>query len=127
MKEFLFEALQAVILAAVPVLTTVLIKYFMTKVGEVKSKIENEKAAAYLGEIALAVSNAVAATNQTYVDALKDRNMFTEDAQRTALKLALDAAKNSLSAAAMRYLEQTYADVQLYLTGMIEAQVRAQK
>jgi len=80
-----------------------------------------------LDEVAAAAANAVESTNQTYVDALKEQNVFDEDAQKEAFDMAMNAAKASLSASAKEFVENNIGDLTKYLTTLIEAQVRGQK
>lgn len=78
-------------------------------------------------EIADAISNAVSATSQTYVDALKQAGTFTKEAQAEAAKKALEACIASISPAAREFIEQLYGDISEYLSAKIEAEVRKQK
>jgi len=49
-----------------------------------------------LDEVAAAAANAVESTNQTYVDALKEQNVFDEDAQKEALCRATSSQKSAM-------------------------------
>ena len=57
------------------------------------------------------VTNCVIATNQTYVDALKDKNAFTAEAQKEALQKTYTAIMNILSADAITYLTNATGDL----------------
>lgn len=81
----------------------------------------------YITEIADAVSAAVAATSQTYVDALKQAGKFDLEAQKEAAQKALTACLASISPAAQAFIEALYGDLTEYLTTKIEAEVRRQK
>ncbi len=67
------------------------------------------------------------ATNQTFVDALKDKGEFTETAWAEAAQKALDACRASLRPATLEFMQRTYKDVNKYLATRIEAEVRRQK
>ena len=88
---------------------------------------ENVKAKTYITEAAEAISAAVAATNQTYVDALKNAGKFDGDAQREAAQKALEACLASISPAAQSFIEAAYGDIKEYLKTRIEAELRKQK
>lgn len=127
MQRFISELLMAVVTAAVPVLT-VCIVLFIRKVGEnAAASAESVRTAAYITEAVEAIAAAVAATNQTYVDALKNAGRFDADAQKEAAQRALEACLASISPAAREFIEAAYGDIREYLTTRIEAEVRKQK
>lgn len=127
MNEFLTTLLQAVIIAAVPVVAGYIVKGIKTLGQYLASRTENETAKVYLKEAALAISTAVSHTSQTYVDALKKSNEFTEENQRAALQKSLDEAKKLLTSEVAAFLRRAYGDLDAYLTAHIEAEVRTQK
>lgn len=127
MQEFLTSLLTAVITAAVPVLAAYLVS-MIKKTGEnAAADTDDIKTQGYIKEIADAISDAVAATSQTYVDTLKQTGKFTKEAQTVAAKKALAACIASISPAAKTFIENLYGDVAEYLTTKIEAEVRKQK
>ena len=127
MQEFLKELFFAVITAAVPVLTAYIV-VLIRKVGEnAAANTESIQAKTYIMEAAEAIAAAVAATNQTYVDALKNAGKFDAEAQKQAAKKALAACLQSISPAAQEFIERAYGDIREYLTTRIEAEVRKQK
>ncbi len=127
MMEFLRSLLYAVITAVVPVLAAYA-GSALKRVAEKKAaETENVKVAGYLREIGNAVSDAVAATSQTYVDGLKKAGSFNKDAHNKAARMALEAATRAVSPAAKAFVEGAYGDLKAYLKGRIEAEVRAQK
>lgn len=127
MQEFLKELLFAVIAAAVPVLTAYTV-VLIRKVGDsAAANTESTKAKTYITEATEAIAAAVAATNQTYVDALKNAGKFDAEAQKEAAQKALAACLMSISPAAQEFIERAYGDIKEYLTTRIEAEVRKQK
>jgi len=127
MKELLINLLLAVVTAAVPVLTTYAISYINKAKENAVADTDDIKAQSYIKEIAQAITDAVAATSQTYVDALKQAGTFTAEAQAEAAKKALTACLGSISPAATAFIENAYGDIKEYLTTKIEAEVRKQK
>ena len=124
MQEFLKELFFAVITAAVPVLTAYIV-VLIRKVGEnAAANTESIQAKTYIMEAAEAIAAAVAATNQTYVDALKNAGKFDAEAQKQAAQKALAACLQSISPAAQEFIERAYGDIREYLTTRIEAEVR---
>lgn len=127
MNEFLSTLLQAVLVAAVPVIATfaskglsALSRYFIVK-------MENETAKKYLTAAEEAAKKAVTYTSQTYVDALKKSDSFSKENQEEALTMAVEKAKSLLTAEAIVFLEKAYGDVTEFLKTNIEAEVREQK
>ena len=126
MNEFLSSLLQAVIIAAVPVLTYA-VKLIRQVAANAAAKTDSIKMQGYLNEAAQAISEAVEATSQTYVDSLKQADKFTPEAQREAAEKALAACIANISPAAQFFIESVYGDITEYLTTRIEAEVRRQK
>lgn len=127
MKELLFQILQAVIIAVVPIISAYAVKLIKQTAEKIKTDADTEKEKSHIAEIAKAISDAVAATSQTFVDALKKNGEFTLEAQQEAAEKALSACLASISPAAKAFLEQLYGDVNAYLANKIEAEVRRQK
>ena len=71
-QEFLFTLLTAVITAGVPVVSAYIVSSLKKAAENAKADTDNITAQRYIEEIATAISDAVAATSQTYVDALKE-------------------------------------------------------
>ena len=127
MKEFMFTLLQGILSVAIPLATAYLVAFLKKKSAQVQAQTENERAQYYLGEITAAVTTAVTATSQTYVDALKADNAFTKEAQLEALQKAKNTALSILSPAAAQFIANVYGDLNEYLTAKIEETVRVQK
>ncbi len=73
------------------------------------------------------VFSAVDYVNQTFVDALKDKGCFDEEAQTYALTMAKDAAIDLMGASTRRWLERAVTDLDSWLTMQIEARVKSTK
>lgn len=127
MKDFVFTLLQAVLSVAIPVATAYLVSFLKKKSAQAQTQIENDTAKHYLDEITNAVTTAVSATSQTYVDALKKDNAFTKEAQLEALNKAKDTALSILSPAAAQFVSEVYGDLNSFLVAKIEEAVRVQK
>ena len=81
----------------------------------------------YLDMVEKTVTNCVMTTNQTYVDSLKQEGKFDADAQKIAFDKTLDAVLAILSEDAKVYLTQIFGDLNVYLTNLIESQVKINK
>lgn len=127
MNEFLSNLLIAVVTAAVPVLTGYGIALMRKLAANAKANASSTEGKDIINEVTNAVADAVAATSQTYVDALKNAGSFTKEAQQEAAQKALDACIAALTPAAKDALTSICGDLNAYLTTKIEAEVRNQK
>jgi len=91
------------------------------------AKTNDIKKQGYIKEIADTIAEAVAATNQTFADALKNTSDFTEEKWAEAAQKSLTARLASISPAAKAFIETAYGDINTYLKNKIEAEVRKQK
>lgn len=126
-NEAINNIFMAVIIVAVPSVSALAIQAVQKITDQLAAQTENETIDRILAEIADMVRDAVAATSQTYVDALKAAGNFGEEAQRQALRLALAACLGSLSQSAKDFIQENFGDAETYLTGRIEAEVKRQK
>lgn len=123
----LTAALEMFLTALLVVLSKFIISWFSAKIAEVKQKTQNELLNKYLDMVNATVENCVIATNQTYVEALKNQNMFDAEAQKEAFKKTFEAVKALLSEEAIAYLTELSGDADLYLSTLIEAEVNKNK
>ena len=109
------------------ILTAFLIQYINAKKVEISTNVDNKLANKYINMLADTITKCVIATNQTYVDSLKDKEVFTVEAQKEAYKKTMDAVMAILSEEAKTYLTNTFGDLETYLQTQIEATVSANK
>lgn len=121
------EILEGVLIPLLIILTRYLIVFLNAKRNELKEKTNNDLANKYIDMIYTTVTNCVIATNQTYVDALKEQGSFDKTAQVIAFNQTLEAVKRMLSADALNYIHSITEDTDFYLSKLIEASVRDQK
>ena len=127
MQEFLSAMLQAVLIAAVPVIAGFAAKGVAALAQYLGVKTDNATVAKYAQEIAQAVATAVTYVSQTYVDELKKSGTFSEENQKIAIEKALEVARQQLTQEALEFITTTYGDITEYLTSLLEAEVRNQK
>lgn len=120
-------ALSIILEALFGYLTIVIVNFIKTKGEEVKAKTNNEIATKYTDMIVDTVSRCVVATNQTYVNSLKNQGNFNIEAQEKAFQMTLDTVLAILSDDAKAYINETTGDITTYLTQLIEAQVATEK
>lgn len=110
----------AIILAAA--LLTALGSWVLVKVKNlVATKIKNTKTQALLLGAVDVVASVVKATYQTYVQAIKGTEAWTQEAQKNALQQALHNAQVQLSTEAKDYIQANFGDVGAWVQNQIEA------
>lgn len=127
MNEAVFNLLMTVLTAAVTAVSAYGIAFIKKKGEQAAAQTDSIKRQDAIEEITAAISTAVSATSQTYVDALKAAGSFDAEAQKQALMMSLTACIKALSPATKTFIELAYGDLTEYLTGRIEAEVRTQK
>lgn len=84
-------------------------------------KLKGKKSERYIFAILEVVTSCVKATYQTYVEAIKDTDAWTKEAQEKALKMALESAKAQLDDELKGYITETFGSVDAYIIGLIES------
>jgi hypothetical protein len=77
--------------------------------------------------LASTIETCVIATNQTYVDNLKNKDAFTLEAQKEAFEQTKNAVLAILGEEGQNLLNQIYGDLNIYIMKEIEKNVNIQK
>lgn len=121
------QVFQVCIIPLLGILTTFLVTFIKKKIGEIQEKSDNEVFDKYMEMLKDTVVECVIATNQTYVDALKDKDVFDEAAQQEAFKRTYNAVLEILGKDITDYLNNSMGDLNTYIIKLIEAQVNKNK
>ena len=121
------QLINVCIIPLLGLLTKFLIDFLIAKKEEAKSKMNNEIAKKYLEMLNETVVECVNATHQTYVDALKKENAFSEENQKAALQMTYENVMAILSTDAKEYLQEACGDLEIYIKNKIEAKVKESK
>lgn len=89
--------------------------------------IKDQKTKDLINSLYDLVRNSVLEVYQTYVEELKDHDMFNVTAQKVALERCLALIKANMSIELKTWLEANYGDITAYLKSLIEAQIGALK
>ena len=127
MVEFLQEICAIVVPLALGALTTFAIKLINQKIAESKSKTDSEKKKQYLDMLNETIVECIKATNQTYVNSLKDKDMFDKEAQLEALKKTTDSVMTIIKGDAEDYLRAAVGDLETLVQEKIEANIEEAK
>lgn len=125
--EILSKIFDLCIIPLLAVLTTYLVRFIETKRDELKAQTQNELTRKYIDILSGVVTDCVLTTRQTYVEALKDKNAFTKEAQAEAFNMTYKAVINTLSSETLQYLGTVFDDVEGYIRQLIESSVNLTK
>lgn len=125
--NLLQQIFEVCIIPLLGILTTYFIVFIKNKSNELKEVTDNELYRKYIDLLQDTIVRCVIATNQTYVENLKNKNAFDKEAQEEAFKMTYDAVMVILTDDAKDYLNNAVGDLQLYVTKLIEAQVNMSK
>ena len=121
------DIFEVCVLPLLGVLTMYIVKFIQVKSEEITGKVDNDLADKYIQMAAMTIESCVIATNQTYVDALKNAGKFDAEAQKTAFNMTKNAVMTILSDEAKKYLENAVGDLNEYITQLIDATVNVNK
>lgn len=127
LNELISTIFQVIILPLLTVLTGFAVKWINAKAQELKATTDNAYANKYIGMLQDTIVKTVIAMNQTYVDALKDKDAFDKTAQQEAFQTVYETVILSLSEEAYTYLDNAFGDLEAYITSQIEAAVNKYK
>lgn len=125
--EMLQQIFQVCIIPLLGVLTTYLVMFIKKKSAALQEQTDNELYKKYIALLDETITKCVIATNQTYVEALKDKNAFDLEAQKKAFEMTYQSVLAILSKDAQEYLTEAVGDLNAYIVKSIEAQVNANK
>lgn len=125
--ELLSKIFEVCIIPLLGVLVAYFTQFIKAKSAEISTKTDNELTKKYISMLSDTITQCVIATNQTYVDELKEQGKFDKEAQETAFKATFNAVLAILSDEAKKYLTAAYGDLNTYITNQIEKTVNENK
>lgn len=125
--DFIKDLLEVCIVPILGVVATYVITFIEKKKEEMLQRSKNETLQKYINLLGDLIVDCVAMTNQTYVEALKDQDMFNEQAQKEAFRITFNSVKNLLTEEARTYLTEGLSDLDSYIEFKIEAEVKKNK
>lgn len=125
--ELLTQIFEVCIIPLLGVLTGFLIKWINAKSNQLAENSNSIAQKKYLTMLNDTITNCVIATTQTYVSSLKNQGKFDAEAQKTAFNMTYEAVMALLTEEAIKYLNETIGDLELYISNKIEADVNLTK
>ena len=125
--EMLQKIFEVCIIPLLGVLTAYLVAFIKNKSKALQEETNNELYKKYIALLDETIVKCVIATNQTYVEALKNKNAFDKEAQEEAFRRTYNNVMAILSTDAQEFLKEAVGDLNTYITNAIEAQVSGNK
>lgn len=125
--ELLNQIFSLCIVPLLGILTSYIISFIRLKKNDLIVSTNNSLTEKYLNFIEQTIVSCVVATNQTYVNALKDKNAFDEAAQKEAFRLTYEAVISIINEDVQRVVAMVVDDLELYIKEKIEAEVAYNK
>lgn len=125
--ELLQTIFTIVLVPLLGILTKYLVSLITIKISEAQSKTNDETTKKYLELLRQTITDCVVATNQTYVDSLKDKDAFTAEAQKEAFQKTYASVMSILTDDAKVYLQNFLGDLDGYVSNLIESNVKIEK
>lgn len=121
------DAVQTIIAALVTGLAAVItsaVSFGIFKFNQwLKTKTKNVQLQQLIDSTLGIAEDVVIMINQTYVDDLKDKDMFNKEAQQKAFNKAFSQAKSMISEKGEKLLTEEFGNVDIWLTAIIESKV----
>ena len=121
--EILEQVFLLVIIPLLGIGTIYVIGLVKTKKKAILEQVDSDIAAKYIGLLEQTIIDCVIATNQTYVNSLKEQGKFDMEAQKVAFEKTYTAVMEILTEDAKEYLGYAFGDLKVYVTNKIEATV----
>jgi len=121
------DILSLVVTVVVPSFAAFLGKMIRDWIKSQAKKVDNEYVRTMIEDVGDTVEAAVLCTSQTYVNDLKDKDMFGKDEQKAAFQKTYDTVMAMLNDDAKALIVKTHGDVKTYITTQIEALVEEHK
>lgn len=125
--KILTQIFEICIIPLLGALCTFLIAFIRKKSKVLQEKTNNELLDRLIIQTEEIVVTCIKATNQTYVESLKDKNAFNAEAQKVAFKKTYETILSMLSEDAKKMLTDNYGDITQYITTLIESKINQSK
>lgn len=126
-QDLINQIFQLCIIPLLGVLTGFFVKWVNAKSKEIQTNNDDVLGNKYIQMLTDTITTCVIATNQTYVEALKQQGKFDAEAQKEAFKRTTEAVLEVLSEDAKKYLTEAYGDLYRYIDEKVEATVNETK
>ena len=127
MKEILVEIGTSVVCVIIATLCFYAAKWFHIKCEQLKAKTDSEALRSLIEKIDYVVQVCVEATNQTFVDDLKNDGKLTDDEKREAFDKTFKAIQEMLTDEDKQNIIDSFGDLSTFLTTSVENYIKSSK
>lgn len=117
------EIFFTVLIPLVGILCSYGISFLRNKIQEIQGNVNNELFTKYSEMLMNIVETCVIATNQTYVDELKEQGRFGPEEHDIAYHKTFNAVKALLTEEMQKVLNEAYTDLDFYISQLIQENV----
>ena len=125
--QMLQEIFFTCLIPLIGILCTYGIAFLRKKTSEIQENVNNELFTKYSDMLMSIVETCVIATNQTYVDELREHGKFGPEEHDIAYHKTFDAIKALLTEEMQKVLGEIYKDIDFYISQLIQEQVNVIK
>lgn len=125
--DFIIQLIEVLVLPCVGLLMLQGIEYLKLKRSQMQEAANDAQYQKYYDSALEAITKSVVMVNQTYVEALKNKNEFDADAQKVAFKKACQTALTMIGEEAVAFLENAMDDFNTWFEVNVEASVNENK
>lgn len=125
--ELLGSLFTLVVVPMLGLITTYLIALLKRKTAELEQKMHNETVSKYISMAENAIETAVISVNQTFVENMKKKGTFDQDAMVESFLMAKDTAAAMIGESARKVLKSAFGDLDLWIESKIEYYVKQHK
>ena len=126
-NEIINMIFQVCLIPLLGIITKYIVEWVKNQSEQFQKQNENQLLDKYIKLAEGTISQCVIATNQTYVDALKEAGGFGPEEQKIAFEKTFSAVMKILGDDAKHYLSFAFGDLEAYITSLIEAEVSVNK
>lgn len=121
--EIIEQLFTIVLFPLLGTLTVFICTLLNSKNKQIQAEVDNELCKKYADMLTNTIKECVIATNQTYVESLKNKGEFNVEAQKEAFQRTYESVMAILSEEAKIYLTSTFGDLNIYIANKIEEEV----
>lgn len=125
--DFIIQLIEVLVLPCVGLLMLQGVEYLKLKRSQMVESADAAQYQKYYDSALEAITKSVVMVNQTYVEALKNKNEFDADAQKVAFKKACQTALTVIGEEAVEFLAKSMDDFDTWLKVNVEASVNKNK
>ena len=127
MKEMLMNILTGLLYMLTASALAFAAQWIHSKCQDIKQKTKNEALKMFIDKFDHIIRICVEATNQTFVDNLKDNNAFTDEQKTEAFKQTFDAVDLMLTDEDKQQIIESFGDVGNFVKVSIENYIKMSK